>query len=275
MRKIGLHLRLTHSLMGLAHKAERLGIPIFQCFFVLQSTGKLVCFSDEQIEAFKKIRQKKFEQLFLHGSYWINLASLKYNGLRAFKREFARAEKLGFNYIILHPGHAKGGKTKLDGIDALAKALNSITKNESPVQVVLENTVHGRLTVGSDLNDFALLREKLDFPERISFCIDTSHAYAYGYDISKPTEQEKFILLLEKTMGIENIVLIHLNDTKHKLGSRIDQHAIPGQGNIGLRALKDFVLHKKLKEKPIILELPILTDEQEEKIVDMVRSWHE
>ncbi|HML19249.1 MAG TPA: TIM barrel protein, partial [Candidatus Dependentiae bacterium] len=76
-----------------------------------------------------------------------------------------------------------------EGIDELARSLNYVMKYEREITIVLENTTHGNLSVGSDITDFKLLRAKLDYPERISFCIDTAHAYSYGYDLKEKTNR--------------------------------------------------------------------------------------
>ena len=274
MRPIGLHVRFTGTLQELVHKALTLKARIFQCFFVRQETGKMVDLTDDEIGEFLTLRRKHFDNLYLHGSYWINLASVRYNGFRAFERELALAKRLEFTHMIVHPGSAKGARNKEVGIDALARVLNRVTKKEQEIQFILENTTHGKLTVGSDISDFNILLHKLDFPDRISFCIDTSHAYGYGYNIVGEHEQEKFIQLLDEQIGIEKIVLIHLNDTEEKLGSRIDRHALVGQGMIGEAALRRFVSHPRLQNIPLIMELPVVSEEQEVAALEKVISWH-
>lgn len=274
MRKIGIHLRFESTLLELLERARRLQVDLFQCFFVHQATGAPLQFIHEDVEQFILKRHEYFKDLYLHGSYWINLASLEYNGIRAFERELRQAKRLEFTHMILHPGNAKGAKNKIEGIDALVAILNDTMKRERSVQFVLENAVHGKLTIGSNIEDFAILKSKLDFPERLSFCVDTSHAYAYGYDITDPVKLEEFISLLDRTMGIDRIVLIHLNDTLHKLGSGLDEHIVPGEGRIGTEALKRFVLHPRLAHIPLLIEPPAVTEEQQVAMLDMVRSWH-
>lgn len=274
MRKIGLHLRLESTLDELVERARRLGVDLFQLFFVHQTTGAPVRFSVEEVNSFLALRREYFQDLYVHGSYWINLAGLEYNGIRAFEHELRQTKRLEFTHMILHPGNAKGAKNKIQGIDALVAILNDTMKRERDVQLVLENAVHGKMTVGSDLEDFAILKSKLDFPDRISFCVDTAHAYSYGYNIADPTKMEEFVELLDRTMGIDRIVLIHLNDTMHKLGSCIDQHIVPGEGLIGEEALKRFVLHPRLKDIPLLMELPVLDEAAQVAALEKVRSWH-
>lgn len=274
MREIGLHLRLEDTLKDLLERAQRLKLDLFQCFFVHQSTGSPVRFSPAEIDSFLTFRKEYAGSLILHGSYWINLASLEYNGIKAFEREWRQANRLEFTHMILHPGSAKGAKNRIEGIDALVSILNEVMARESSLRIVLENAVHGKMTVGSNLEDFTVLKSKLTHPERISFCVDTAHAYAHGYDITDPNKLDEFVDLLDKTMGIDQIVLIHLNDTKHKLGSRIDQHALPGEGRIGEDALKRFVLHPRLHHIPLLLEPPVLSEQEQVMLLEKIRSWH-
>jgi len=274
LRAIGLHIRLNETLTQVAEKALRLELPFFQCFLVLKSTGNLVKPPQEDIESFLALRREHFEDLYIHGSYWINLAGITNTGHRALKRELELAKRLEFNRFVIHPGSAKGGESKLDGIDALARALNELLKHEHDITMMLENTAHGGFSVGGDLHDFALLLQKLDRPENIKFCIDSAHAYSYGYDITTELGRDKFIKLLEDTIGINAVALLHLNDTNEKLGSKIDRHELIGKGRIGIDSLRAFVTHDKLVQIPLLMELPVVDEEVEVQMLTMVRSWH-
>lgn len=274
MEKVGLHIRLTNTIMQVIDKALRLEIPFFQTFVTLK-TGKQAILDEKDVKEFLKLRELYFKNLYLHGSYWINLCTSQPFGMKILKKELLMAKKLEFTHIVLHPGAAIGGKTKDEGIDLLAKALNEVTKNENEVSFVLENTAHGNLSIGGDINELYTILSKLDFPEKVSFCIDTAHAYSYGYNIADINEQENFINLLENTIGTEKISLIHLNDTHEKLGSKIDKHHIIGHGHIGQEALKHFINHNKIKDIPKLAELPIIEEEQEKDILNKFNKFME
>lgn len=271
--RCGVHLRLNSSLLALAERAVALQVSFFQCFFVIPATGKLVTLSAEEKAAFVSLRRSYFNNLYLHGSYWINLASTYNNGYRAFEREIRLAKELEFTHIVIHPGSANGSTRRIDGIDVLAKSLNRWLAKEHTVQLLLENTAHGNMSVGSSLEDFTLLLTKIDKPERIGFCIDTAHAYSFGYNIADLKKQNEFIELLQKTIGIDKVKLIHVNDTRESLGSKIDKHVIPGQGNIGKEALKQFINDPRLAHIPIVSELLFNSEQQEEAFMEMFKSW--
>ena len=273
-RDISLHLRLVGSLRDIAERAIALQLPFFQCFLVIKSSGNIIRPTTEDVQDFIALRRQHFGALYVHGSYWINLAGIVHNGHHALERELRMAKRLEFTHMILHPGSAKGALHKDQGIDALAKTLNKVLKWEQHIKIVLENSAHGALSIGGDLQDFAQLLAKLDHPEKLLFCVDTAHAYSYGYDIAQAVEREKFIQLLDTTIGISRIALIHLNDTSEICGSKIDKHASTGTGRIGKEALKAFMLDARLASIPVLMELPVLPEDQEQIILDQVRSWH-
>ena len=68
--------------------------------------------------------------------------------------------------------------------------------------------------------------------KRIGFCIDTCHVFATGilpYDY----------LSYFTTNYPGAVALIHLNDSKKEKGSRVDRHAIIGEGYIGMAEIEE------------------------------------
>lgn len=271
-RAVGVHLRLVDTLLDVAHQAQQLDISIFQCFFIRQKTERYITPTKKEIDEFLALRSS-FSHLYVHGSYWINIAHDTHMVARTLVREITLAEKLQFSHLVIHPGTTKGTDDRLVGIDVIATTLNQLLKHHTQVQIVLENTAYAGMSVGSALHDFALLKTKLDKPEKIKFCIDTAHAHAYGYDVISPEGQAEFVTLLENTIGVENIVLLHVNDTKEQCGSYIDRHDVLGTGVIGAQALKRFVNHPRLAHIPLLLELPVIPSSELKRIVDEVKKW--
>ncbi len=273
MRKIGLHVRIPHTILDALSYARKLELPIFQFFLIDQIARRPLKIDQRTAQQFIQCVQTG-QVPYVHGSYFINLAHLKHAGHKALKREIEQAKQIGAPYIILHPGSATGSLTHQEGIARLAKIMNQLIKQEPDITFILENTAHGGKSVGSNIEDFKQLKKMIDQPERLAFCIDTAHAHTYGYDLSTLEKQEEFINLLDDTIGIENIALIHLNDSYYESGSRMDKHALIGQGTIGEKALKSFALHPKLSSIPLILELPVLSYEQEAAMLQKVKEWH-
>jgi deoxyribonuclease IV len=272
MRDIGLHLRITTTLDDLIAKAVALQLDCFQCFFVQQATMKPLRLSYAERKRIECSIKQYNGTPIVHGSYWINLAGPPRDHT-VLQNELTMAEEMGFNAIVIHPGSAKHCTTQGQRIESLAQALEPFLQLDTPLTFMLENVAHGGVVVGGDLNDFKLLREVLG-DNRLRFCIDTAHAHGYGYDIISPNGRDQFVALLDETVGIDNIILLHINDTTQLKGSRVDTHTQPGMGEIGNEALREFVLHQKLKDIPLLLELPPLSDEDQESILEAVREWH-
>lgn len=270
-RHIGLHLRAQDNLCHLVDKAARLKLPIFQCFLTAPVTGHLLSPSRHEVAYINKLRQH-FEHMYVHISYHSNLADPL--SIDRFKKEIMLAKKLGFSHAIVHPGSAKWCASKEQGITELVRCLNKICKEEEDITIVLENAAHGNFTLGGDITDFASIIEQCSFPERIKFCIDTAHAYVYGYDLVDPSKSDEFITLLDETVTIERIELIHLNDTMEDLGSRIDKHHIVGQGRLGVDVLTRFIKHPRIAHIPVIMELPVIPEEEEIEHYNQVILWH-
>lgn len=275
MRLLGLHLRLQNSLQELMQQALRLKVPIFQCFLTEQANGKVLCLTDEQIERFRIIRFQSFDSLYLHASYKTNLCRPDRRRFFTFRKEITLAQKLGFTHIVIHPGAAKWCRDKQRGLEALVQSLDMLLEEDHDITFVLENVAHGRYSIGGDLNDFTYVLDHSRYPEKIMVCIDTAHAFSYGYDVATESGQKNFISLLEMAFGIEKIALFHINNTSKALGQQVDQHTCIDEGNIPIEALKRFVLHEKLRHVPAIMELPLSSEARQYEQYNFVSLWHQ
>lgn len=274
MRDVGLHVRLQQSFAELAERALRLKLRTFQCFFVGQESKRHLKLTPDDAATFV-VQRHLFGNLYVHASYWINLCAPKEHVSHYLvKKELKIAQRLGFTHYVIHPGFTAQYADHQTGLDALVKTLNENTRKYTSITIVLENTAHGTSNIGSDLQDFAYIKERLDQPERIAFCIDTAHAHAFGYNLIDDVSREQFITLLDQTVGINAIALIHLNDTYEALGSRKDKHAPIGAGLIGDTALKKFVLAPQLAHIPVIIEPPELIDDNLTFLAAKVIDWH-
>lgn len=274
MRRIGLHLRLETTLVNIIDRALKLNVDFFQCFLTLKTAGRIVPLNSSDIDEFIKLRRQYFKELYLHVSYWVNLSTVKYNPHKLLQKELALAKKMELTHVIMHAGSCRGARKKSDGIDALARMMNALMKKEPDLTFVLENVAQKYPSIGGDINHFGLFLEKLDNPDKICFCIDTAHAFSYGYDISDDNKQDEFINLLEEKIGIDKICLIHLNDNREDLGSHVDRHQALGEGQIGAQALKRFILHPKLKDISVLSEPPDMSQDGLELELKKIIDWH-
>lgn len=276
--RIGVHLRIQDSYTGVLKRALELEASRCQFFFIPQDLDRYLKLTEEDKESFLALRREHFSTIYAHTSYWINAATGNQESWEISKNLLKKEIKIGntleIDHFVLHGGVAKkhppvkeDPSNRQAGLQALAKLLNETCKGE-PITVLVENTAHGNKSVCSDLQDFIELKNLIDPGVNYGFCLDTAHAFAHGYKIKKT---EEFIALLDQTMGLENIKLIHLNDSAKSCGSKIDQHALPGQGLIGQEPLKNLINHQKLAHIPCIVEPP--TIELEKLKTDLVDIW--
>lgn len=263
-RLIGLHMRIAQSLAEMVEKAQRLDLKTFQCFLMTQAGLRLITFTKSDIDHFIHYARPQFKELYLHVSYHAN--ACEPYGLKVLKKELALGKQLGFSYAVLHPGSGKWCGDKQQGMRVLVDTLNKVCDaQETRMPILLENSAHGKFSVGGDIADLAVILNEVKHPEMINVCIDTAHAYAYGYNIADEYEQDRFVEQLRNAIGLDKIKLIHLNDTSKSLGGFIDQHEVYGKGNIGSKALYRFAMHPELQHVPIILEFPMIDEAVEQQ----------
>jgi deoxyribonuclease-4 len=255
-------LRLEGSLEQLVATAQFYGLRSFQFFLIPQGGRTHIAPTAQEIETFVRARRALFGPLYAHSSYWVNPATSSKKiflvSRSLLKKELALAQALEINFLVLHAGSAKGYRPTSDdpsgkqrALITLAKMLNNLMKYTADVTILLENSAHGKKTIGNNLEDFIFLKNHLNFPEKIGFCLDTAHAFSYGYAL-EPLDD--FVRIVDQTMGREALKLIHFNDTYDVCGSMIDRHAFPGQGNIGKKTLKTLLNHPLLASVPKIIE---------------------
>ncbi len=85
-------------------------------------------------------------------------------------------------------------------------------------------------------------------------CLDTCHVYSAGYDIVENLDD--VLKEFDKTIGIERLKAVHLNDSMTPFASKKDRHAKLGEGSIGLAAIEKIVNHPLLSSLPYYLETP-------------------
>lgn len=131
--------------------------------------------------------------------------------------------------VVVHYG--KRG-TCSDGLVRILNSLHNITiPTESILDrpLLLENAAGQGTEIGTSIDEMRYVLENTDKTHQIGTCLDTCHAYSYGYNVQDPYTLEKLINTIETYNPIK---LIHLNDSKGILGCKVDRHENIGQGYI-------------------------------------------
>ncbi len=124
------------------------------------------------------------------------------------------------------------------------------------LRILLENTAGQGSTLGSRFEELkAILDACPELP--LGVCIDTAHTFAAGWSIDTEDGLEGALRDIDRTVGLDRVAVVHVNDSKTPLGSRVDRHEHIGKGKIGLEAFGRILNHPLLAKCAFILETPI------------------
>jgi deoxyribonuclease IV len=287
--KIGFHVSISGGISNSVDNALKIGCNAFQIFSRNPRGWTAKPLQDQDVENFgKKLNESKIDRdsIFVHMPYLPNLSSpnskLHKKSTNTLIEEMRRCSTLGIPYVILHLGK-HGEKGKEHGINQLQKACNSATKNYpqssssalitkmskksnrirdyKSVMIILENSAGGKNSIGSKFDELGLILDKLKSSSSRSnsfgICLDTCHAFAAGYDLRTKEDINETLDEFRSKIGLNNLKVIHLNDSKEDLNSNRDRHEHIGLGKIGKNGFRDLLRHNVVRKLPIIMETPI------------------
>ena len=183
-----------------------------------------------------------------------------------FDEELRRCEALGIRYLVTHPGAHMGErddpKSEFAGLERVAGALEALFEKypKGKTIVCLEATAGQGTGLGHRMEQLAHVLKRVKQSKRLGVCLDTAHLFAAGYDF-RGKKYAAFLKELDATVGIDQIRVWHLNDSKKALGSRVDRHEHIGLGTIGVEGFKPIMKDKRWRDTPKILETPKLKHE--------------
>ncbi len=223
-------------------------------------------------------RRFDLKPMAIHTNYLVNLATndpaIREKSILSFRGELDRAATIGAEYLVLHPGSYKGQSLE-EGISqfVLGLAESAHGFRAAGLTVLLENTVGSGCQIGSRFEELRALRDlaagETDLP--VGYCLDTCHLLAAGFDIATAEGLEQTLAAAEETLGLDLVKVIHSNDSKGMLGSRLDRHENIGAGQIGEAGFERILTHKALKNKPFILETPVDEEGDDQRNVDALK----
>ena len=269
----GAHLSIAGGMHNALLKAEMLGCDTVQVFTKNQQQWRCSPLTEECIKEWQQhAKRLGFKKTVSHDSYLINLAATNNEfwrkSVELFIEELTRCQQLGIPYLVTHPG-AHMGEGDEAGITKIVAALDVIHDHVpqplrggaggaggAGVITCLEVTAGQGSCLGCKLEHLAEIIERVKSPRRLGVCLDTAHLFAAGYDFRGVKKYAAFRRQLAKTVGIKSVKVIHMNDSKKDLGSRVDRHEHIGRGFIGLDGFRSFVQDAAWKNVPKILETP-------------------
>jgi deoxyribonuclease-4 len=269
--RVGIHTSIAGDIAGALDIASKLGANALQIFSASPRMwprgGTRIAEADAA-----RFRARRAElglgPLVIHDNYLINLASpervMRTRSIQAFHDELVRAVSLGADFLVAHPGACMGSE-KSQAISEIAQGMRQAARGMKlgDLRILVENTSGMGSAVGARFEEIkAILDETSDLP--MGVCLDTAHTFEAGYEITTEEGLTRTIEAVERTVGLDRVYVLHVNDSKTPLGSRVDRHEHIGRGKIGLAAFRRILNHPRLGPgsqglagRAFILETPI------------------
>jgi len=259
---LGAHFSIAKGLDKALFEAKSYGCNTLQIFTKNANAWKERIVKQKEIETFKQAKlETGITEIASHSSYLINLATPEKKKHKmscySLSQELTRSSYLGIPYVVLHPGsHMKVGEK--EGILRIAESINQIFAKTPGIssRLLLETTAGQGSSVGHTFEQLASIIDKVEKKINPGICLDTCHIFAAGYDIRAMEYYRKTMDNFDSIIGLDRLCLIHLNDSKKELGSRVDRHEQIGLGYIGLDAFKYIMNDDRFIDIPKIIETP-------------------
>lgn len=260
---LGAHIGIADGLPEAVATLRGIGGEAIQIFSKSPQSWAAPPLAPEAAAAFREaLRTEGVRASAVHHGYLINLASPKRVGLarsrRAFWEEIGRAEMLGVDALIFHPG------ARLDATvdEGLARIVESVTGAlgrfpDGRVRLLLENAAGQGTTLCSTLEELQRILEAVGAPRRVGVALDTCHLFAAGFDFRTDATYGELRDRIASTIGLEAVRAFHLNDAKADLGSHLDRHENIGKGQIGAVGFGPLLRDPAWNAVPGYLETPL------------------
>lgn len=261
-RLIGAHMPTTGGLHKAITSGHEIGCTAVQLFTASPRQWRSRPLSEEDIQAFSQAREQTgIESLISHDSYLINLAAPNPEVLQrsreAFLDELYRAEALGIPWVVTHMG-AYLDSSEEEGLKVLGESVRLLLEQTAGMKagIALETTAGQGTNLGYRFEHLARIIDAAGGSERVGVCFDTCHVFVAGYDIRTEDALSSTLDQFDRIIGLERLKVIHVNDAKKSLGSRVDRHEHIGDGELGNETFRILLREPRLRSVPVILETP-------------------
>ena len=258
--EIGGHVSTAGGVDTAIERAERIGAEAIQIFATSPRAWRINQHSEASTEAFVEgAKRASIGPVFIHGVYLVNLGTQNDEQLAKSVESLIHymnfCERIQARGVVFHVG-GHGGAGLDAVIDRVVGGLRMVL-DRSPADVLLclENNANKGDQIGGPFADLAQIIQTANDP-RLKVCMDTCHAYAAGYEITTPEGLGSTLVEFDDTVGLENLAVVHANDSKGVRGGSLDRHENIGDGSIGLDGWRNIVGHPAFRDVPFILEVP-------------------
>ena len=271
---IGCHVSIAGGIQNAPQRANEIGCEVMQIFSRSPQGGKTPELTEKICKEFT-VNSSQFgiKEAYIHAPYYINFASannrIRYGSSRAIREELERGSLLGAKYVMTHLGSAK----ELGQKESIQKVVHMLQKTlegyKGETKLLLENSAGTGEIIGDDLGELGEIIKKVNDENIVGICLDTQHSFASGYDWR---DFEKTMEKIDNEIGVENIKLMHINDSKSDLGSNIDRHEHIGQGKIGLDAFENIVAFAQSQNIDLLCETEYPENKEDIELLKNLRN---
>ncbi len=275
--RLGVHCSIAGGLDRALEEARGKGCETIQVFTRSPRNWAGKPIPEAEAAAFRAgLAESGISPLVVHTIYLPNLATeqeaLYEKSVQVFMDDMRRAEAIGANYLVIHPGRHSGGTREVGMrrlIAGLNRALREVTNN---VLVLIENLAGGKTDLCARFEEIGAVRAGLETPARVGVCLDTAHAHAAGYDVTSAAGWDGTLAAFDRAVGLDHLKGMHVNDSKAPRGGAVDRHEHIGKGFIGLEGFRAMVNHPRLRDIPMILETPKKTVQDDPENLRTIRQ---
>ncbi|KGX88898.1 deoxyribonuclease IV [Pontibacillus litoralis] len=273
MITLGSHVSMSGKKMleGASEEAVSYGANTFMIYTGAPQNTRRKPIEDLNIAAgLAHMDKHQIEEIIVHSAYIINIGNtIKPHvfelGVDFLTNEIERVEAIEkAKQIVLHPGsHVSQGEEV--GLQQIIKGLNEVFANKpnTPCQIALETMAGKGSELGKTFEELATIIDGVTDNEKLSVCLDTCHVHDAGYDIVH--DLDGVLNHFDKTIGLDRLKVLHINDSKNERGARKDRHENIGYGYIGFDTLNAIVHHPQLQHIPKVLETPYVGEDKKNK----------
>ena len=278
MPRLGAHLSIAGGLPRAIDRAVASKCETLQIFTKSVGQWRARPLPPDEVVLFRRrVAETGIHPVVAHNSYLINIAAasapLRLQSLTALAEELDRAELLGLDGLVMHPGSFTTG-TEEEGLRLIADGLRSLLRDrpESGSMILLEHTAGQGTNLGHRFEHLASIIQQLNGSPRVGVCLDTCHLLTAGYDLCSEEGYRRTFREFDRVVGLERIKLFHLNDSKKPCGSRVDRHEHIGKGCLGLEPFRRLLNDRRFAALPMLLETPKLETPESRRRSD-VDPW--
>jgi deoxyribonuclease-4 len=257
---IGAHVSTGGGLPNAIERAEEIGCDAIQVFNQSPRMWRPTRYSDDDFAAFREaMKASRVEVVAIHAIYLINPATndreMRKKSLDSLTHALRVGDGIGALGVVIHPGALKDDTRANARKRAVTVIKEALARSES-CPIIYENTAGSPQLLGLDFDETAELIEKTGGPMRLGLCIDSCHLHATGYDVRTPAGMKELVDEIDAKIGLDQLKLLHVNDSRDARGSNRDRHAPIPNGEIGRRGMRAFLGEPRLQGLPAVLEGP-------------------